>query len=492
MKTKTRFVCSGCGHAVPRWVGRCPGCAAWNTMEEKPVESPSRGRGRRPGASAPPAGVIPLGDIEADSLRRYCTGIEELDRVLGGGLVPGSVVLVAGDPGVGKSTLLLQSASAYAALGLKALYVSAEESEKQLRLRAARLGDISGTLGVLASNRLDAVAPVVEEAGADLVIVDSVQAIHHPDSASAPGSVGQVRDNTLFFVELAKQTHVPVILVGHVTKDGTVAGPRVVEHMVDAVLYLEGDRYHSYRLLRAAKNRFGPTHEVGLFEMRDAGLQEVKNPSKILLEERRPGTSGSAVVVSMEGTRPLLLEVQALVGSAGYTAPRRVAMGLDPKRLAVLLAVLERRAGCSFSTCDVFANVTGGFRVVEPGVDLALVMAVASSYHDVPLDPQTVFVGEVGLGGEVRRVGRLGHRVREAAKLGFETAVIPRHGASEVSQPPLRLVPVSRIDEAMQSLLGVSPPGRKRTPSREENESGSPRRPSPAPRSDPASGGPVQ
>jgi DNA repair protein RadA/Sms len=341
--------------------------------------------------------------------------------------------------------------------------VSAEESERQLRLRSRRLGDINDTIRVLAGTRLDMVAPAVEADGVDLVIVDSVQTLHQVDVGSAPGSVGQVRDNTLYFMEFAKRTQVPVLLVGHVTKEGTVAGPRVMEHMVDAVLYLEGDHFHQYRMLRAAKNRFGPTHEVGMFEMVENGLREVVNPSEFLLEERREGTSGSAVVVALEGTRPLLLEVQALVGSAGYTSPRRVAMGLDGKRLAVLLAVLERRAGLNFSGNDVFANVAGGMRVAEPGVDLALALAIASSYYDVPLDARTVVLGEVGLGGEVRRVSQIELRLREAAKLGFTTAVVPERGS--VDGQGLTLVPVSRVDEALEKVLGVGTSRRTRRPS---------------------------
>jgi DNA repair protein RadA/Sms len=470
MKQKTQFVCTACGHTAPRWMGQCSGCDAWNTLEERtqPARSGRRGTGR--GVKGNP--VVALGKIDAPDLVRYTTGIEELDRVLGGGLVPGSVILVAGDPGIGKSTLLLQAASAYAERGLEVLYVSAEESDRQLQLRSRRLGDVHGGIGVLAGNRLETIAPIVEGAEADLLIVDSLQTLHHPDVGSAPGSAAQVRDSTLFFVELAKRHHVPVMLVGHVTKEGTVAGPRTVEHMVDAVLYLEGDRYHPYRVLRAAKNRFGPTHEVGLFEMVSEGLREVKNPSAFLLEERRPGNSGSAVGVAMEGTRPLLLEIQALVGNAVASSPRRVAMGLDPRRLAVLLAVLERRAGLNFSASDVFANVAGGIRVAEPGVDLALAAAVVSSYHDVPLEPHTLLVGEIGLGGEVRRTGQLALRLREAARLGFRRAVVPARGMEGLGEPPLELVPVERIDEALERVMEF-PGERKPVPrTREPRESG--------------------
>ena len=452
MKTKTEFKCAACSHRTPRWMGRCPACQAWNILEEVVASTKGASRSRGQTTTAAPKS---LGEIDEHDLPRYRTGMEEFDRVLGGGLVPGSLILVAGDPGVGKSTILLQAASAYAKAGLKVLYVTAEESERQLRLRSRRLGDIHDSIKVLAATRLETVAPVVEGDGVDLVIVDSVQTLHSSDAGSAPGSVAQVRDNTLYFLELAKRSQIPVLLVGHVTKEGTVAGPRVMEHMVDAVLYLEGDHFHQYRMFRAAKNRFGPTHEVGMFEMGEGGLREVKNPSEFLLEERREGTSGSAIVVTLEGTRPLLLEVQALVGSAGYTSPRRVAMGLDSKRLAVLLAVLERRAGMSFSASDVFVSVAGGLRVSEPSVDLALALAVASSYYDIPVDARTVAMGEVGLGGEVRRVSQLSLRLREAAKLGFETAVVPEGGIPRGEESPLNLVPVTRVDDAVRKILNV-------------------------------------
>jgi len=433
MKTKIRFTCTACGHEAPRWMGQCPACRKWNTLEEHASEEgPGR---RRPARTAQGARVVALGDIEGDDLLRYRTGIQELDRVLGGGLVPGSLVLVAGDPGVGKSTLLLQAASAYAALGLRVLYVAAEESERQLRLRSRRLGDIHDAIQVVAGTRLESVAPAVEGGGMDLVIVDSIQTLYH-EEGGPPGSVGQVRDNTLYFLELAKRSQMPVILVGHVTKEGTVAGPRVMEHMVDAVLYLEGDRFHDVRILRATKNRFGPTHEIGMFEMRESGLGEVGNPSELFLEERREGTPGSSVVV---------------------------AMGLDGKRLAVLLAVLERRTGLDVSACDVFASVAGGFRVAEPAVDLALALAVASSARDAALDPRTVVMGEVGLGGEVRRTPKLTLRLREAAKLGFTRAVVPQNGISPGDRDILDLVTVGRVDEALEKTLGPAP-ARRRDP----------------------------
>jgi DNA repair protein RadA/Sms len=451
MKSKTSFVCSACGHQSPKWLGQCPACSAWNTHEEG--VAPPRKEAWRGDVSL----IRALGDIADRELARYTSGIEEFDRVLGGGLVPGSLVLVAGDPGIGKSTLLLEAASAYARRGLRVLYVSAEESERQLRFRSRRLTGIENSIQVLASTRLDAVAPAVEAAELDVLIVDSVQTLHREGATTAPGSAGQVRDNALYFMELAKRTHVPVLLVGHVTKEGTVAGPRTVEHLVDAVLYLEGDPFHPYRVLRAAKNRFGPTHEAGMFEMGDHGLREVQNPSEFLLQERHADSSGSVVTVAMEGTRSILLEVQALVARAGYGSARRVAMGPDPRRVAVILAVLERRARLDLSASEVFLNVAGGFRIAEPAADLALALAVASSYYDKPVDPRCVAVGEIGLAGEVRRVSRLGLRLKEAARLGFTTALVPgRDRSVGDGASGLRVVPVSRVDEALDAALGNS------------------------------------
>ena len=458
MKTKVQFICDDCGRTSPKWMGKCPECGAWNTLKETETVTPSAGAKRKARTAKEPER---LGEIDIEALPRYRTGMPEFDRVLGGGLVPGSLILVAGDPGVGKSTLLLQAASAYASKDLRVLYVSAEESGRQLRMRSRRLGEINENIRVATGTRLEDLAPTLESGDYDVIIVDSVQTLHLGEATSAPGSVSQVRDNTMYFLELAKRTGVPVLLVGHVTKEGTVAGPRVMEHLVDAVLYLEGDRFHHFRLFRAAKNRFGPTHEVGVFEMREAGLVEVENPSEFLMQERRAEASGSVVLVALEGTRPILLEVQALVASAGYGVPRRVATGADAKRLAVLLAVLEKRAGLNFSASDVFVSVAGGFRMSEPALDLPLAVALASSFYDAPIDPATVVLGEVGLGGEVRRVGQLHRRIHEAAKLGFKTAVVPALGVEEVQGSALELIPVSRVDEALDRVLGTALSGGK-------------------------------
>lgn len=455
MKVRSRFVCADCGFAVPKWMGQCPECGVWNRFEEQRVHR-SGGANRRSVRGLPT--VKTLGEIEEGSLPRYRTAVEEFDRVLGGGLVPGSVVLVAGDPGVGKSTLLLQAASAYAGTGLQVLYVTAEESERQLRLRSRRIEAIDDSIRILATNQLADVEAVLEAGEPDVLIVDSVQTLNRDGAAQPPGTVGQVRDTTLFFMERAKRTQVPVLLVGHVTKDGQVAGPKVVEHMVDAVLYLEGDRTHRYRVLRAAKNRFGPTHEMGLFEMRDSGMLAVENPSALLLEERHEGP-GSAVAVAMEGTRPFLLEVQALVGPPGAGTPRRVATGPDPKRLAVVLAVLERRASLPLAANDVFVNVAGGLRVYEPGLDLALALALASSAFDRALDPRLAAVGELGLGGELRRVSQIARRVTEAERLGFERVLVPERARDELVGANIELVAVARLDEALDACFPVGDRG---------------------------------
>lgn len=462
MKTKLQYLCTECGHVAPKWMGRCPECSAWNTLEEQTAPKTAKSTARPAPSTNAPIKIQKLGEIPGDVPPRYRTGWGEFDRVLGGGLVPGSLVLVAGDPGIGKSTLLLQAGSAYAEQGLRVLVVAAEESADQLRMRCVRLGSVNDSIQVLAGNRLDEIGPLIGPGQADVIIVDSVQTLHYSEGP-APGSAAQVRDSALFFLELAKNQGVPVFLIGHVTKEGTVAGPRVVEHLVDAVVMLEGDRFHPYRVLRASKNRFGPTHEVGLFEMGEGGMVEVDNPSAFLLEDRRGEMIGSTVVPSLEGTRPILLEVQALVGRSGGATPRRVATGLDSKRLAVLLAVLERRVGLATAGLDVFVNIAGGFRVAEPAVDLAMAVAVASSAREQPVDHQTVFIGEVGLGGEVRRVAQLERRLAEASKLGFRRAVIPS-GVEGQYRPDsamseLELIPVSRVDEALEKVLGVGMPG---------------------------------
>ncbi|MEW6755727.1 MAG: DNA repair protein RadA [Candidatus Latescibacterota bacterium] len=416
------YVCQSCGTSAPRWFGRCAACGQWNTCVE---EHPTAAGGRRPGPGPGSEHALQaVTDIPSEDHERQPVGVGEFDRVLGGGIMPGSTVLVGGDPGIGKSTLLLQMAGQLAMGGARVVYVSAEESAAQIRLRAGRLGALSANLLVLAETNLEAIVEQLRQAEPVAVVVDSIQTIYLPDLESAPGSVTQVRECAARLVYLAKESGTPVFLVGHVTKEGTVAGPRVLEHLVDTVLYLEGDRHHGLRALRAAKNRFGSTNELGLFEMRDVGLVEVTNPSQVLLAERTTGVPGSAIVCSMEGTRPLLVEIQALVSRSSFGYPQRVVTGVDSRRLSIIVAILEKRAGLDLSTWDVFVNVVGGLRTEEPAVDLGVGLAIASSLVNRAVDPRLVAIGELGLGGEVRPVSQIERRVAEAASLGFERCLI--------------------------------------------------------------------
>jgi DNA repair protein RadA/Sms len=405
---------------------------------------------------------------------RKLTGIGELDRVLGGGLVPGSLVLVGGDPGIGKSTLMLQLGSSLAGSGNKVLYVSGEESEEQVRLRAARLGDTPAGILILCETELEVMLGAAAAVKPGVVIVDSIQTLARADVEGSPGSVSQVRECGLSLLHFAKAESVPVFLVGHVTKDGAVAGPRVLEHMVDAVLYLEGERYQHYRVLRAAKNRFGGTHELGVFEMTELGLEEVANPSAAFLSESRRRSPGSAVVASLEGSRPLLVEVQALVSASFYGTPQRVTTGFDPRRLAVLLAVLERRVGLRLGRHDVFVTVTGGLTLAEPGTDLGVAMAVVSSFTSRPVLERTLFVGEVSLSGEIRRVARVDARMREAAQLGFVRAGVPEVQAAEAEGLGLAVSPLAVVHDAIEALLGEkvapAPASRRAEPVAKERE----------------------
>jgi DNA repair protein RadA/Sms len=466
--SKTSFFCSACGHESARWFGRCPACSAWNTAAEAPAAASPRagaaGGGSRARSRWGPAGGAathrphPLAEVSSESAPRWPSGIAELDRVLGGGLMPGSLVLVGGDPGIGKSTLLLQLAM-FAARGpgdrtRQVLYVSGEESEEQVRLRASRIGVPPDSLLIFCDTDLDAVLEAATSAAPAVVIVDSIQTMARADLEGGPGTVSQVRECALALLHFAKGTGAAVFLVGHVTKDGAVAGPRVLEHMVDAVLYLEGERYQHYRVLRAAKNRFGSTNELGVFEMTDAGLAEVPNPSAVFLSDSARSEPGSAVVASLEGSRPLLVEVQALVSSSFYATPQRVTSGFDSRRLAVLLAVLERRAGLRLGRHDVFLTAAGGLKLDEPGTDLGVALAIASSFSSRPVLKGTIACGEVSLSGEVRRVPRLDARLREAAQVGFARAGVPASQASEARGATLEIVPVATVREALDRLLG--------------------------------------
>ena len=450
-KPRTQYTCQSCGHTAPRWFGRCTACDEWNTcVEERPQPADTR----RDQRLTPRAELQPITDLSGEDHERLTIGIAEFDRVLGGGIMPGSVVLVGGDPGIGKSTLLLQMAGQLAGAGLRLIYISAEESAGQIHLRAGRIGALSDQLFLLPETNLSTLLDQLHSAEPTVVIVDSIQTIYFPELDSAPGSVSQVRECAARLVYFAKESGVPVFLVGHVTKEGTVAGPRVLEHLVDTVLYLEGERHHHFRILRAAKNRFGSTNEIGLFEMRDHGLIEVANPSEILLSERHEGISGSAIVCSMEGTRPLMVEIQALVSRSSFGYPQRVATGIDPKRLSIIIAVLEKRGDYDLSSEDIFINVVGGLRLDEPSVDLGVGLAIVSSFLNRALDFKTVAIGEIGLGGEVRPVNQIERRVAEARNLGFERCLIARSNLKGWKRPKdMEVVGVGGVEAAVELAL---------------------------------------
>jgi DNA repair protein RadA/Sms len=451
-RPRTVYICTECGTQHPRWVGRCTGCGAWESLLEEPVGSAPAAAPREL-VSGPDSGsrgkALPLHAISPSSAPRLVTGIPELDRVLGGGLVPGSVVLLGGEPGIGKSTLALQLAGRVQAEGTRVLYVTGEESPEQVTLRAARLPEVPGDVLVLAETRVEALAEPWRESAPELVVLDSIQTLHTDRVESAPGSVAQVRESAALLANTAKAAGTVLVLIGHVTKEGVLAGPRVLEHLVDVVLTLEGDRSHAYRLLRAGKNRFGSTAEVGVFTMLEAGLAGVENPSELFLSERSATAPGSCIVPVVEGTRPMLIEIQALVAPAGYGTARRTSIGIDDGRVALLLAVLDRHTSVDLVSRDVYVNVTGGVRIAEPAADLALALALASSRLDAALPSDVAACGEVGLGGEVRRVARLDLRVREAARLGFARILAPP-GAE--APDGARVIPVESVRAAVDWL----------------------------------------
>ena len=451
-KTRSKYVCQSCGTAAPKWFGRCPGCGEWNTCVEEREEPQRIDRGRT--FNKRDTRPRPITEVSGDDVERLSTGISEFDRVLGGGLVPGSIVLVGGDPGIGKSTLLLQASGQLSASEGVVLYVSGEESLGQTRMRAQRIGALSGNLLVASETNSDALIEHIRRIEPLMVVVDSIQTMYRSDLESAPGSVTQVRECAARLMYLAKGTGIPVFLIGHVTKEGTVAGPRVLEHLVDTVLYLEGERHHYFRILRAAKNRFGSTNEIGVFEMRDRGMVEVVNPSEIFLSERTEGSSGAAVVCSMEGTRPLLVEIQALVSSTSFGYPQRVATGIDSRRLSILVAVLEKRVGLHLSSQDIFLNVAGGVRLDEPAVDLGASLAIASSFRDKPVDPETIAIGEIGLSGELRPVNQIDKRIVEAHKLGFKRCVLAKGNLKGLKHPDgMEVIGVSGIETAQEVVF---------------------------------------
>jgi DNA repair protein RadA/Sms len=449
-KSKSHFACQSCGCQSPKWMGKCPDCGAWNSfVEESDTPEPSRAGWGQTGGGKP----VPLKQVENDKELRRPTGIAELDRVLGGGVVAGSVVLLGGDPGIGKSTLLLWALDRLARKG-PALYVSGEESLKQTRMRGERLRLESDGLHLFAETDAHKSLGAAEELKPCAVVIDSVQTMFLPELGSAPGSISQVREVAGRFMTYAKRTGVPVFLVGHVTKDGSIAGPRVLEHMVDTVLYFEGERGHPFRLLRAHKNRFGSTNEVGVFEMRGSGLAEVPDPSALFLSERPAGQAGSVVTSTLNGTRPLLVEVQALVAPTGYGTARRTAMGVDGNRVALLAAVLEKKQGVQLMGCDIFVNVAGGLELSEPASDLAVCAALVSSLRNKPLDPHTLILGEVGLAGEVRAVAQIEPRLVEAAKMGFKRAIIPASSAKRLESPRLEVIGVESLERALAISSG--------------------------------------
>ena len=449
----TAFFCQNCGYESAKWQGQCPACHEWNTFTEEPVVKVAGSAAvKKAAAEIKP---VRLSEVHTDEKQRISSGMEELDRVLGGGIVAGSLMLVGGDPGIGKSTLLLQVCHNLTRDGHKVLYVSGEESAQQIKLRAQRIGDFKDDLMLFCETNLELVRSVIEKTKPEIVVIDSIQTMYHETVSAAPGSVSQVREATNVLMQIAKGMGISIFLVGHVTKEGVVAGPRVLEHMVDTVLYFEGDRYASYRILRGVKNRFGSTNEIGVFEMRQSGLREVSNPSEYMLEGKPENASGSIVACSMEGSRPILIEIQALVCHTNLPMPRRTTAGTDFNRVNLLLAVLEKRAGMQMSSCDVYVNIAGGIRMTEPAIDLGLILALVSSYKDVAIDEKTIAFGEVGLSGEIRSVNMAQQRVQEAKKLGFETVLMPRVSMKALQKVDgIHIVGLETVRDAVQYLLG--------------------------------------
>lgn len=449
---KTVFCCQACGYQTPKWMGKCPECGQWQTFaEETQLAKPAKGSLKPSMASSRP---VAIDSIPLDTEERHSSGIHEFDRVLGGGLVPGSLVLIGGDPGIGKSTLMLQVLYGLAADRRKVLYVSGEESIRQLRLRSRRLNTLSPHLLVVSEIDVESILSMVDSIQPAVLVVDSIQTMYSSDLSSAPGSVSQVRESTLKLMLMAKQSGIPVFLIGHVTKDGAIAGPRLLEHMVDTVLYFEGDRNHMFRILRAVKNRFGSTNEIGVFEMKGRGLEEVANPSSVFLAERPVNAPGSTVTACMEGSRPILIELQALASSTGFGTPRRTILGLDPNRVALLVAVLEKKLGMHLMDHDIFMNVAGGVKADEPAVDLGIISAVASSFLDRPVPHACAVLGEVGLTGEIRAVSHVESRISEAGKMGFTRCLVPKSNLKRMDRPEAtELIGVDSVSEAVEILF---------------------------------------
>ncbi|RCX09974.1 DNA repair protein RadA/Sms [Anaerobacterium chartisolvens] len=451
-KNKSVFICQECGYESTGWLGKCPACSQWSTFVEQ-VQQGRHSPSPTPSATAKP---VSINDIKLDNEERYSTGINEMDRVLGGGIIKGSLILVGGDPGIGKSTLILQICNSIR-MSFKILYVSGEESIKQIKLRADRLGVRNSNLLMVSETNFKAIERIIDEEKPGVVIIDSIQTVFNDELTSAPGSVSQVREVTGALVRIGKSCGISIIIVGHVTKEGAIAGPRVLEHMVDTVLYFEGERHLSYRVLRAVKNRFGSTNEIGIFEMHDTGLVEVENPSRVMLTGRTENVPGSVVVSSVEGTRPMLIEIQALVCATGFGMPRRMATGVDYNRITLLMAVLEKRVGMQLSNCDAYVNVVGGLKLDEPACDLGIITAIASSFKNLPVTEGTVLIGEVGLTGEVRPVGQIDKRIMEAARIGFQNCIIPEGNLKMVKQmkglDSINIKTVENVQQALDVLL---------------------------------------
>ena len=450
-KIKTVFFCQNCGHQSPKWLGRCPSCGEWNQFVEEEIRKIDSEDPFQIGFDGSP---LPIDAIELDDKERIEIGIAEMDRVLGGGIVKGSSVLVGGDPGIGKSTLLLQISQNLARKGLKVFYISGEESARQIKLRGSRVGASSKNLLIYVEISLEAILRQIEEIKPEVVVVDAIQTIYSSKLSSAPGSVGQVRESSGRLILLSKKTGIPIFLIGHVTKDGTIAGPKVLEHMVDAVLYFQGDSGHAFRIIRGVKNRYGPTNEIGVFEMRESGLYEVSNPSALFLSERPEGAAGSIVVPSMEGTRPILVEIQSLVSETSFGMPRRTTIGVDHNRVSLLVAVLDKICGLHIVNHDIFINVAGGVKLNEPAIDLGIVSSIMSGFLGRPIDAGTVVCGEVGLTGEVRGVGQMEARIKEAAKMGFDRCILPKAMSRDIlPETDMKIIRISNLKELIDHLF---------------------------------------
>ncbi|MBR3534963.1 MAG: DNA repair protein RadA [Oscillospiraceae bacterium] len=469
-RSKLLYVCSNCGFESSKWNGRCNNCGEWNTFEEREtVDVKTTSSFSRQQSAAPSLAykLSRLGEIGADTDVRYDTGLSELNRVLGGGLVKGSIVLIGGEPGIGKSTILLQICQ-YFGEEHSILYISGEESVRQIKLRAARLNVTTESLYLLSSNDVESICTTIEETEPDIVIIDSIQTMNLKQISSSPGSITQVRECTNMFMNTAKKLEIPILIVGHVNKDGAIAGPKVMEHIVDAVLYFEGERNLSYRILRAVKNRFGSTNEIGVFEMMDIGLRQVENPSEMLLAGRPVDVSGTCVACIMEGSRPILAEVQVLATKSGFASPRRVCTGFDYNRMAMIVAVLEKRAGLFFGTMDIYVNVVGGFKLDEPAGDLSVALALQSSLFDKPVSEKVIAFGEIGLGGEIRSISHVPNRIREAERMGFDVVILPKHSMKEINPGTYktRIIGVSNIRQAFAAVNAIA---REETDRKEEN-----------------------